>query len=84
MKHLILLFLAIFILLSCKKEKEETPFIPKNYKFLKNEFVGVAKSYNSDGLISDKVEFNEDLFYMYSNVSYFMTDISSTLTHLNS
>ena len=75
MKRLILLFLTIFIMLSCKKAKEETSFIPQNYKFLKNEFVGVAKSYNSDGLISDNVEFNEDLFYMYSNVSYFMTAI---------
>ena len=76
MKQLILLFLTILIMLSCKKEKEETPFIPQNYKFLKNEFVGAAKSYNSGGLISDNVEFNEDLFYMYSNVSYFMTDIN--------
>lgn len=76
MKQLILLFLTILIMLSCKKEKGETPFIPQNYKFLKNEFVGAAKSYNSGGLISDNVEFNEDLFYMYSNVSYFMTDIN--------
>lgn len=75
MKRLILLFLTILIMLSCKKEKEEIPFVPQNYKFLKNEFVGVAKSYNSDGLISDNVEFNQDLFYMYSNECYFMNDI---------
>ena len=86
MKRLILLFLTIFIMLSCKKEKEETPFIPQNYKFLKNEFVGVAKSYNSVGLISDNVEFNEDLFYMYSNECYFMNEIvfnSDTLATFN-
>lgn len=75
MKRLILLFLTILIITSCKKEKEETPFNPQNYKFLENEFIGVAKSYNSEGIISSDVEFNEDLFYMYSNVCYFMTDI---------
>ena len=75
MKRLILLFLTILIMWSCKKEKEEIPFISQNYKFLKNEFVGVAKSYNSNGLISDNVEFNEDLFYMFSNDCYFMNDI---------
>lgn len=75
MKRLILLFFTILITLSCKKEKEEIPFIPQNYKFLKNEFVGDAKSYNSAGMISDKVEFNEDLFFMYANKCYFMNDI---------
>jgi len=75
MKRLILLFLTILIMMSCKKEKEEMLFSPLNYKFLKNEFVGGGKSYNSEGLISDNVAFNEDLFYMYSNTCYFMNDI---------
>ena len=75
MNRLILLFITIIIIVSCRKEKEEIPFNPQSYKFLKNEFVGVAKSYNSDGLISDNVEFNEDLFYMYPNDCYFMNEI---------
>lgn len=75
MKRLALVFLTILILSSCKKEKEEIPFIPQNYVFQKNEIVGVAKSYNSDGLISDNIEFNEDLFFMYINECYFMNDI---------
>jgi hypothetical protein len=61
--------------MSCKKGKEEIPFNPQNYKFLENEFIGVAKSYNSEGLISSNVAFNEDLFYMYPNVCYFMKSI---------
>lgn len=75
MKHLILLILTILILTNCKEEKNEIPLISQNYKFLKNDFVGVAKSYNSDGIISDNVKFDEDLFYMFSNVCYFMNSI---------
>jgi hypothetical protein len=75
MKKLSLLFLTVIIMTSCKKEKDEIPFIPQTYEFLKNEFVGNTKSYNSDGLINDNVEFDQDFLNMYSQSSYFMDEI---------
>lgn len=60
---------------SCKKEKDENPFIPQTYEFLKNEFVGNTKLYNSDGLINENVEFDQELLSMYSQYNYFMDEI---------
>jgi hypothetical protein len=75
MKRIIIFFAAIVIAVSCSKEKEEMVFSPRNYTFLKNEFIGEARSYNSKGLFNSNVDFKKDFFYMSSNTCVFMKDI---------
>lgn len=75
MKNLILSFIAVLSMTSCIKEEDKMPFVTQTYGFIKNEFIGYAKSYNSDSLISDTVGFDADLLFMHSTVCYFMDSI---------
>ncbi len=75
MKRIILLIPILIFIISCNKENEEIPFVPANYEFSKNSFVGKTKSYNSQGLISSEIEFNEDFFQLFQGNCYLMKNL---------
>lgn len=75
MRNLILFCFVVLTITSCKKENIEIPFNPKKYDFLKNEFIGSTKSYNSNGLISSNVELTQEDFGIFTNTCYLMERI---------
>lgn len=75
MRNSILFCFTVLTIISCKNESDEILFNPKHYDFLKNEFTGTTKSYNSEGLISSSVELTEEDFGISANTCYLMESI---------